>query len=121
MDACLIYRRDLFADAGAAPPRTWEEFHALARRFTAPAAKRWGHGIAAFPDGHNTVYDFCLQPLTRGGELFDANHRPHSPRPPRRPRSRFTARSERRGRRSSAVREFDSVKSGLAFARGESR
>ena len=33
----------------------------------------YGTVFAAFPDGHNTVYDFCLQLWSRGGDLTDAN------------------------------------------------
>lgn len=64
---CLIYRTDLIET----PPGTWDEFHARARSLTDPAAGRYGTVIAAYPEGHNTVYDFCLHLWTRGGELID--------------------------------------------------
>ena len=32
----------------------------------------YGTVFAAFPDGHNSVYDFLLQLWTRGGDLFDS-------------------------------------------------
>ena len=79
---CLIYRRDLFEDANhrvrfreqhnreLAPPRTWDEFHTIARFFHAGEPGLDGTAVAAFPDGHNTVYDFLLQLWTRGGELI---------------------------------------------------
>lgn len=85
---CLVYRTDLFEDEGArsafrsqffrelAPPTTWEEFEQTARFFTNPAAGRYGTVFAAFPDGHNTLYDFALQLWSRGAELVDANGRP---------------------------------------------
>ncbi len=117
---CLIYRKDLFDAAGVTPPKTWDEFHALARRFNDPAAKRAGTVFAAFPDGHNTVYDFCLQLWTRGGELFDAQDRLQLTTPAAEAALTYyrTIVND-----ASAVhpqcREFDSVKSGLAFARGE--
>jgi len=66
---CLIYRRDLIDD----PPTTWDSFHALARSLTRPGLHGtglYGTAFAAFPDGHNTVYDFLLQLWTRNGELF---------------------------------------------------
>ena len=81
---CLIYRRDLFEDgdvralyqrefgAVLAPPATWTEFHRIARFLHRPARGLYGTVFAAFPDGHNSVYDFLLQLWTRGGDLFDA-------------------------------------------------
>lgn len=80
---CLILRRDLFADPeiGARfqrqfsrplrAPATWAEFHTIARFLNDPAVGVYGTVFAAFPDGHNTVYDFLLQLWTRNGELFD--------------------------------------------------
>jgi multiple sugar transport system substrate-binding protein len=80
---CLIYRRDLFESKSEkdnflrqysyslAPPRTWHEFRDVARFFTRPEAGLYGTLFAAFPDGHNTLYDFALQVWSRGGELTD--------------------------------------------------
>jgi multiple sugar transport system substrate-binding protein len=85
---CLIYRSDLFADPAEqkafaaqfgyplAVPRTWRQFEDVARFFTRPEENLYGTVFAAFPDGHNTVYDFCLQLWSRGGELTDAAGRP---------------------------------------------
>jgi multiple sugar transport system substrate-binding protein len=82
---CLILRKDLFEDAlhrerfrartgrDLTPPKTWEEFHELARFFSDPAQNLYGTAFAALPDGHNSVYDFLLQLWTRGGELFGAD------------------------------------------------
>jgi multiple sugar transport system substrate-binding protein len=81
---CLIYRRDLFEDPdlrdryeqqfgeALAPPATWQEFHRVARFLHQPAQSLYGTAFAAFPDGHNSVYDFLLQVWTRGGDVFDA-------------------------------------------------
>ena len=117
---CLIYRKDLFDAACLAAPRTWEEFHEAARRLARPAENRFGAVFAAFPDGHNTVYDFCLQLWSRGGELFDAAGRPQIDTAAAREALAFYRRILRD---ASAVHpgcpEFDSVKSGYAFARGE--
>jgi multiple sugar transport system substrate-binding protein len=78
---CLIYRRDLFEDPELCveyrerysqelkPPLTWEEFHQIARFLQRPERKLFGAVFAAYPDGHNSVYDFLLQLWTRGGEL----------------------------------------------------
>ncbi len=128
----LIVRRDLF-DSEAEQrafrerhgrdlrvPETWEEFREVARFFHRPDENLYGTLFAAFPDGHNTVYDFALQTWTHGGELVDdsGNVRVDSP----------AARDGMQFYRSilndhSAVhprcREFDSVKSGFAFAAGE--
>ncbi|MBS1804494.1 MAG: extracellular solute-binding protein [Acidobacteria bacterium] len=81
---CMILRRDLFEDdvirrtfksqfeRELEPPSTWSEFRQLARFFHQPDKNLYGTGFAAYPDGHNTVYDFLLQLWTRGGELIDA-------------------------------------------------
>jgi multiple sugar transport system substrate-binding protein len=80
---CLIYRRDLFEDAREKetfrnrfgyelqPPATWKEFVEIARFFTRPEKNLYGTMFAAFPDGHNTLYDFAVQLWSRGGELED--------------------------------------------------
>ena len=85
---CLVYRTDLFSDPEQqaafkaqffrelAPPTTWEEFEQTARFFTDPASNRYGTVFAAFPDGHNTLYDFALQLWSRGAELTDSTGRP---------------------------------------------
>ncbi len=74
---CLIFRRDVFERHGLIPPTTWTEFHRIARLLQDEGAGLYGTGFAAFPDGHNSVYDFLLQLWTRGGELFDADGRLH--------------------------------------------
>jgi len=78
---CLIYRKDLFEDPeeqisfkekyneDLKVPETWEEFIRIARFFQRPERKLYGTVAAAYPDGHNTVFDFCLQLWTRGGKL----------------------------------------------------
>lgn len=82
---CFVYRRDLWGDPREqaaferaygyplAPPATWAQFYDMARFFTRPAQDVYGSVFAAYPDGHNTVYDFCLQLWSRGGELQDAH------------------------------------------------
>lgn len=117
---CLIYRQDLFQQAGLAPPQTWEEFHRIAHLLNCPPENRYGAVFAAYPDGHNTVYDFCLQLWSRGGELFDHQGRPHFTTRPAAGALRFY-RAILRDRSAVHPRcaEFDSVKSGLAFANGE--
>ena len=129
---CLIYRRDLFEDEAErsrfrerfgeplAVPRTWEEFRRVARFFTHPEHRLYGTVFAGYPDGHNTVYDFCLQLWSRNGELFDGNGLMLLDTPEAREaleyyRSLFHDASEIHP--DSAT--FDSVKSGRAFAAGE--
>ena len=129
---CFIYRKDLFEDAARQKaygqqhgqplrvPETWDEFVRAARFFHHPQEKLYGTVFAAFPDGHNTVYDICLQLWTRGGELFDAGGRMQLDTPEMIEALRFYRRML--GDRSAVhpeCREFDSVRSGQAFARGE--
>jgi len=52
-------------------PRTWAEFLEVAEFFTRPEEDFWGTVVAAKPDGHNDVYDFCIQLWSRGGRLLD--------------------------------------------------
>lgn len=85
---CLVYRGDLFNDPAhraafyaqfgreLVPPATWDEFEETARFFTDTERHLYGTVFAAFPDGHNTLYDLALQIWSRGGELVDANGRP---------------------------------------------
>lgn len=85
---CLIYRRDLFDDVSEQkafsrrcgyalkPPGTWKQFADIAHFFTRPEKNLYGTMFAAFPDGHNTLYDFALQLWSRGGELIDNQNRP---------------------------------------------
>lgn len=80
---CLIYRQDLFDDPfeqaafrqrhgkPLQPPETWEDFQTVARFFQRPEENMYGFVAAGYPDGHNTVFDFCLQLWTRNGRLVD--------------------------------------------------
>ena len=81
---CLIYRKDLFEDPATqarhqqqfgeplALPKTWAAFHRTARFLHHPEQHLYGTAFAAYPDGHNSVYDFLLQLWTRNGELSDS-------------------------------------------------
>ncbi len=117
---CLIYRKDLLEAAGAVPPTTWEEFHSLARRLSAPAKRQWGTAFAGFPDGHNTAYDFCLQLWTRGGELFDRAGKIQLCTPAAEAALTFyrTILGDAAAVHPDCAR-LDSVQAGLAFCRGE--
>jgi multiple sugar transport system substrate-binding protein len=129
---CLLHRKDLFenpaehsrfaADFGEplAVPRTWGQFHRIARFFTRPEKGLYGTAFAAFPDGHNTVYDFCLQLWTRNGELFNNSGRMLLDTP----QALESLEYYRQILKDTAAvhpasRTFDSVKAGLAFAAGE--
>src|SRR5581483_7543596 len=57
-------------------PQTWSQFLDLARFFTRPDEDLVGCIVAAKPDGHNNVYDFCIHMWTRGGRFFDERMRP---------------------------------------------
>jgi len=129
---CLIYRKDLFEDPQEKqnyfkqfglelePPKSWEDFHRIARFFYRPADNLYGCIFACFPDGHNAVFDFCLQLWSRGGSLTD-------------PEGRVNIRTPEAAEALSFYREivrdktavhpgsegFESVNAGLAFARGE--
>jgi multiple sugar transport system substrate-binding protein len=129
---CMIYRKDLFESSGEQAayrgrfgvpltvPRSWQELRQVARFFTRPEQGLWGTVFAAFPDGHNTVYDFCLQLWTRGGELFspEGNLTLNTP-------AAIQALEYYRELINDGLsvhprsRELDSVQSGMAFARGE--
>jgi multiple sugar transport system substrate-binding protein len=129
---CLLYRRDLFDDpiqkekylqrfgSPLRPPTTWKEFSQIARFLHAPKNNLYGTAFAAFPDGHNTVYDFLLQIWSRGGELMFPSGR-----------ISFCTQAAIEGlgfyrsilRDKTAVhphsKKMDSVQLGLAFAAGE--
>ncbi|MBA3450288.1 MAG: extracellular solute-binding protein [Chloroflexia bacterium] len=128
---CLIYRTDLFVDAieqasfarrfgyPLAVPRTWEQFEDVARFFTRPDDGLYGTVFAAFPDGHNTVYDFCLQLWSRGGELTDGEGRPTLDTPRAVAALDFYRRMiDDRGVTPPGLTATDSVKSGEMFASG---
>jgi multiple sugar transport system substrate-binding protein len=117
---CLIYRKDLLEAAGEAPPETWDDFQRLARLLHKPERGCSGTIFAAYPDGHNTVYDFCLQLWTRGGEVMDGGGAFQFDSVAALDALRFLREMVNDGAAvHPACREMDSVKSGLAFAAGE--
>lgn len=129
---CLIYRKDLFEDTieqeryfaqfgkALVVPQTWDDFIQVARFFNRPEQNLFGSVFACYPDGHNTVFDFCLQLWSRGGTLVDENGLVNV---------NTTAAIEGLEFYSSLVKDrtavhpgsadFDSVSAGAAFARGE--
>jgi multiple sugar transport system substrate-binding protein len=128
---CFIYRRDLFENPAEQAafaalhgyplgvPRTWREFEEIARFFTRPDQDLYGTIFAAYPDGHNTVYDFCLQLWSRGGELTDANGVPTLDTAAAVAGLDFYRRMVNdRSVTPPRLEEIDSVKSGELFASG---
>ncbi|MGC6432216.1 MAG: ABC transporter substrate-binding protein [Jejuia sp.] len=128
---CLIYRKDLFESIEEGVeyygkygklleiPKTWDDLMQVAEFFNRPEQNLYGTTFAAYPDGHNTVFDFCLQLWTHGGDLFDENKN-----------IKLNSEAAIEGmtfyrkalKNSNAIhpdsRNFDSVKSGMAFANG---
>lgn len=129
---CLLLRKDLFEDPGEheryeslfgvplTVPRTWKDFHRIARFFHRPQSGIYGTAFAAFPDGHNIVYDFLLQLWTRGGELTDAEGKVKFDTPEAIEALAFYRAIFNDGMAiHPACRTMDSVQSGMAFAAGE--
>jgi multiple sugar transport system substrate-binding protein len=113
---CLVYRKDLIGT----PPTTWDEFHALARTHHAPDEYRYGTVLALFPDGHNGLYDFCIQIWSRGGEAFDAAGRPRFTSPQAHAALDFLrALARDRAAIAPGCDGLDSVASGMLFAQGK--
>ena len=128
---CLIYRRDLFDDPELralyeqqfgehlSPPGNWQIFHRIARFLHQRRPGLYGTVFAAFPDGHNSVYDFLLQLWTRGGDLFDRAGRVQFETPPA--AEALTFYREILADQEAVhpdCRKLDSVAAGLAFAAG---
>lgn len=129
---CFIYRKDLFESAvekeayfkqfGRAleVPQTWEDFRQVAQFFNRPEQNLYGTVFACFPDGHNPVFDFCLQLWTRGGSLVDDSGKvkidtPHAIEGLEFYRQLVNDKSAVHPKSS----EYESVQAGMAFARGE--
>jgi multiple sugar transport system substrate-binding protein len=129
---CLIYRKDLFADhthqqrfserfgKPLKPPDTWEDFLQIAVFFHRPDVPFYGAVLAAYPDGHNLVFDFCLQLWTHGGQLTDQAGRVciYSPAAER-GLACYRELMQHPDAMHPGCRDFDSVRAGMAFARGE--
>lgn len=129
---CLIYRKDLFNDPAEQQrylakygrpltvPQTWTDFLEVAHFFNRPEQNLYGTVFACYPDGHNTVFDFCLQLWSRGGTLVEENGsvKVHSPQ------AIEGLEFYRKIVKDKDVvhpgsEKFDSVQAGAAFRRGE--
>jgi multiple sugar transport system substrate-binding protein len=128
---CLIYRRDLFDNSAEqrafaarygyalGVPQTWAQFEDMAHFFNRPD-DLYGTVFAAYPDGHNTVYDFCLQLWSRGGELADASGAVTLDTPQAVDALGFYRRMVHdRSATPPGLQAIDSVKSGELFAAGK--
>lgn len=129
---CLIYRKDLFENETEkehfkkqfgyelSTPKTWSEFAEIATFFNRPEQNLYGSVFANYPDGHNMVFDFCLQLWTRGGSLLNKKNQIdiHN-------ETAIKALDFYRKMVNDATavhpksREFGSVEAGLAFAEGQ--
>jgi multiple sugar transport system substrate-binding protein len=129
---CLIFRKDLFADFTEKekfknqygyelnPPKTWEEFTQIAEFFNRPEQNLYGSVFANFPDGHNMVFDFCLQLWTRGGSLLNAKNQidiHHSEAIEALEYYRKIINNPKAVH--PKTKKFGSVEAGMAFAKGE--
>lgn len=129
---CLVYRRDLFEDEKNRAdfrretgreleiPQTWDEYLEVARFLSDPETGRHGTVIAAYPDAHNTVYDFCLQVWSRGGEITGADGRPTLDTPyAQAGLDWYRALVADPGLTHPDATQIDSVRSGEIFAAGD--
>ena len=129
---CLIYRKDLFENENEklafkkaygrelAPPRTWDESLEVAHFFQRPEEGLYGTVLAAFPDGHNTVFDLCLQIWARGGEIINDDGNVNvDTKIAEEGLAYYIKLSKDKNAIHPESSMMDSVKSGMAFARGE--
>ena len=129
---CLIYRKDLFEDLTEQqnfkmlygyelnPPKTWQEFVQITEFFNRPEQNLFGCVFANYPDGHNMVFDFCLQLWTRGGKLLNHNNEIEIHTPEAKAALDFyreIAKNQKTTHPGS--KSFGSVEAGMAFAKGE--
>lgn len=129
---CLVYRKDLFTDPKETdnyfnrfgqplkPPVSWDEFHQISQFFCRPEQNLYGSVFASKPDGHNTVFDFCLQLWSRGGSLTDESGNIQVNTPQAAEGLDFYRKLL--GDKYAVHPEspdYESVKTGAAFARGE--
>jgi multiple sugar transport system substrate-binding protein len=128
---CLIYRKDLFEDDRyreeftrkfgrlLAPPATWEHFRETASFFQEAEKGLYGTVLAGYPDGHNAVFDFCLQLWTRGGALSGEDGRIRIDTREAAAGLEYYRDLMRHGGVHPRCRDFESVAAGMAFAAGE--
>ncbi|MEH6306904.1 extracellular solute-binding protein [Olivibacter sp. CPCC 100613] len=129
---CLIYRKDLFElEANKLAfysqfrreltvPQTWDEYVEVARFFHRPAEKLFGTVMGIYADGHNAVFDFCLQLWSRQGNLVDEDGRIQLNTSEAKDALHFY---KTLVKQSGCIHpnsfQYESVQAGEAFARGE--
>jgi multiple sugar transport system substrate-binding protein len=129
---CLIYRKDLFENETEkenfkkqfgyelATPKTWQEFTEIATFFNRPEQNLYGAVFANYPDGHNMVFDFCLQLWTRGGSLLNKKNQIDIHNEAAIKALDFYRKMVNdKNAVHPKSREFGSVEAGLAFAEGQ--
>ncbi|AWK06471.1 ABC transporter substrate-binding protein [Flavobacterium crocinum] len=129
---CLIYRKDLFENETEkenfkkqfgyelATPKTWQEFAQIATFFNRPEQNLYGAVFANYPDGHNMVFDFCLQLWTRGGSLLNNKNQIDIHNEAAIKALDFYRKMVNdKNAVHPKSREFGSVEAGLAFAEGQ--
>ena len=129
---CLVYRKDLFEDASEKesfkkqfgydlkPPKTWEQFTDIATFFNRPEQNLFGCVFANYPDGHNMVFDFCLQLWTRGGSLLDETNQINiNTKAAIKALDFYRAIVNNSKTTHPKSKDFGSVEAGMAFATGE--
>ncbi|SCY91972.1 multiple sugar transport system substrate-binding protein [Flavobacterium anhuiense] len=129
---CLIYRKDLFENETEkenfknqfgyelSTPKTWQEFAEIATFFNRPEQNLYGAVFANYPDGHNMVFDFCLQLWTRGGSLLNKKNQIDIHNEAAIKALEFYRKMVNdKNAVHPKSREFGSVEAGLAFAQGQ--
>lgn len=129
---CLIYRKDLFDNEAEkanfkkqfgyelSTPKTWKEFEEIATFFNRPEENLYGCIFANYSDGHNMVFDFCLQLWTRGGSLINnKNQISINSKAAIEALDFYRKIVNNKNAVHPKSREFGSVEAGLAFAEGQ--
>ena len=129
---CMIYRKDLFEDVNEQqnfkklngyelnPPKTWKEFVTIAEFFNRPHKNLYGCVFANYPDGHNMVFDFCLQLWTRGGKLLNSKNQIDIHTQEAVVALDFYRKiTQNENTTHPGTKYFGSVEAGMAFAKGE--
>lgn len=129
---CLIFRKDLFEDTSEKenfkkqygyelqPPKTWEQFTEIATFFNRPEQNLYGCVFANYPDGHNMVFDFCLQLWAHGGSLLNSeNQIDINTREAIKALDFYRTIVKNKKMTHPYSEDFGSVEAGMAFAKGE--
>lgn len=129
---CLIFRKDLFENNiekenfkkqlgyELNPPKTWQQFVEIATFFNRPEQNLYGCIFANYPDGHNMVFDFCLQLWTRGESLLNDQNQININNPVAIEALDFYRKIvNNKNAVHPKSKEFGSVEAGMGFAEGQ--